>query len=77
MSITALGTFYKALFGSSVAACRIACSEISFSIHEKEKKAREVRERVGHEQFCRWCDGELVLAELFTLYSDRTRSFNQ
>ena len=38
MSITALGTFYKALFGSSIAACRIACSEISFSIHEKEKK---------------------------------------
>ena len=38
MSITALGTFYKALFGSSVAACWIACSEISFSIHEKEKK---------------------------------------
>ena len=34
----ALGTFYKALFGSSVAACRIACSEISFSIHEKETK---------------------------------------
>ena len=43
----------------------------------KRKKARVVRERVGHEQFCGWCDGELVLAELFTLYSDRTRSFNQ
>lgn len=30
---------------------------------------------VGHEQFNRWCYG--ALAELFTLYSDRTRSFNQ
>ena len=26
----------------------------------KRKKARVVRERVGHEQFCGWCDGELL-----------------
>ena len=47
---------YKPLFGTSVAICRPACSEISLSIDEK--KAREKsRERSDIIQFGKWRDG--------------------
>ena len=62
---------YKPLFSSSVATCRLACCEISFSVNRKKARERS-RKRSDKVQF-----GVTALAQLYALYSHRIRSFNQ
>ena len=61
---------YIPSFGTSVAICRLACSEISLSI--KEKKTREKFRRESD-----MVDGVTALAQLYALLSYKARSFNQ
>ena len=63
---------YKPLFGSSVATCRLACSEISLSIIEKK-----LERSLGKVEQYNLADGVTALAQLYTLNSHRARSFNQ
>ena len=60
-------------FSSSVATCRLACSEISLSIDQK--KLKRGPEKVDKVQFGRWRDN--FSSALYALYSDRARSSNQ
>ena len=64
---------YKPLFGSSVATCRLACSEISLSIIGKKLK----RSPVKGQTYYNLANGVTALAKLYALYSHRARSFNQ
>ena len=65
---------YKPLFGSSVATCRLACSEISLSFNEKKRE----RSPGNGLTWSNLADGVTTLALLFyVLYSNRARSFNQ
>ena len=64
---------YKPLFGSSVAICRFACSEISLSIKEK-KLEKSLRKGLT---WYNLADGVTTLAQLYALYSHGARSFNQ
>ena len=66
--------FHKPLFGSSVATCRLACSEISLSINQKN--ARE-KSRKRSDLLHNLPDGLTALAQLYALNSHRARSFNQ
>ena len=66
---------YKALLGSSVTSCRLACSEILTSIDEK--RWREVRGNCR--ALYKLADGVTSLTQLrfsFFFYYDKTRSFN-
>ena len=63
----------KPLFGSSVATCRLACSEISLSITEKQLERSPANGRTQSNL----ADSVTALAQLYALYSDRARSFNQ
>ena len=58
----------KPLFGSSVATCQLACSEFHFKLTRRGSDIVE---------FGRWRDGVSALAELYALYPDRARYFNQ
>ena len=64
---------YKPRFGSSVATCRLACSEISLSIIEKKTSEKSRKGRT----YYNLADGVTASAQLHTLYSPRARSFNQ
>ena len=64
---------YKPRFGSSVATCRLACSEISLSIIEKKTREKSRKGRT----YYNLADGVTASAQLHTLYSPRARSFNQ
>ena len=64
----------KPLFGSSLAICRLACSEISLSIKKKTKKQTKTKkpgkvpEKVGHKVIGRWSDSfSSFLCSAFTL----------
>ena len=58
--------FTNLYFGSSVATCRLACSEISLSINEK--RAREKSEKwLDIVQFSRWRDALSSLA-LYSMF---------
>ena len=58
--------------GSSVATCRLACSEISLLTNEKKLKSSPGNGRT----YFNLADGATALAQLYPLYSDRTRCFN-
>ena len=64
---------YKRLFGSSVATCRLACSEISPSIIGKKLKRSPGKGRTCYNM----ADDVTALAQFYALYSHRARSFNQ
>ena len=64
---------YKPLFGSSVATCRLACSEISLSIIGKKLKRSPGKGRT----WFNLADDVTALAQFYALYSHRARSFNQ
>ena len=64
---------YKRLFGSSVATCRLACSEISPSIIGEKLKRSPGKGRTCYNM----ADGVTASAQLYALYSHRARSFNQ
>ena len=64
---------YKPLFGSSVATCRLAGSEISLLVIEKKLKGSPGKSRTQYNL----ADGVTALAQLYALCSHRERSFNQ
>ena len=64
---------YKPLFGSSVATCRLACSEILLSINEIKLERSPGKGRTQYNLV----DGVTALAQLYALHSHIARSFNQ
>ena len=64
---------YKPLFGSSVATCRLVCSKISPSINDNKQERSPGDGRTWYNL----ADGVTAIAQLYALYSERARSFNQ
>ena len=63
----------KPLFGSSVATCWLAYSDISISINEKKVERSPGKSQTWHNL----AGGVTALAQLFALYSDKARFFKQ